>query len=700
MTLTRSSVLEYTMLYRPLLILILIVNPLFAEETDVQLRLTASSYQKYVKRITNQKQTLIDVSVYPDKRGDRFAAISVKDSNLPARKTNYGMSTKLLEEKLNQYAKTGFQPVVISGYGRKGKSRFAVIWEKTNNGEHQVHHSLSNQQLQTTLDDLKQKEYMPINLDGYTVKNQPVSAGIWSKQNDVVWEAVCNIPIDNFQKTLEDFGSRGFHLTNLCGFVVNNKPHYHTVWVKESDIAWIAQFHITLDEYKKTAIDMAAKNYQLVNVDGYQYNQQTYFTAIWQQLEARNELDLPAWNTSDEIPVSGIDQKELSSLDNSIKEFLKEHHPPGASVAISYRGRLVYARGFGYADQEQKQTVQPNSLFRIASISKPITAVTIMTLIEQKKLALDTKVFDILKQYQEQLTEKDVDPRLKEVTVRQLLQHTGGWDRDRSFDPMFRSVYFAKQLGKTPPAEPDDIIRMMIKQPLDFNPGKQFAYSNFGYCLLGRIIEVVTKKPYEQYVQETVFTPLHIQEIKLGKTLLKHRRKNEVKYYSTNLGTSVFAENNQERVPQPYGAWYLEAMDSHGGWIASAPALVRFATAFNLPDQCPILKSNTISQMFERPAGLAGFDQNGNPKGAYYACGWMVRPIDTAGNANHWHAGSLDGTSTLLVRRLDRINWAILFNTRHGNEQERLSTLIDGPMHQWVNQIERWPQKDQFKQSQ
>ena len=140
-------------------------------------------------------------------------------------------------------------------------------------------------------------------------------------------------------------------------------------------------------------------------------------------------------------------------------------------------------------------------------------------------------------------------------------------------------------------------------------------------------------------------------------------------------------------------------MDSHGGWIASAPDLVRFATAFNLPDQCPILKSDMISQMFGRPAGLAGFDQNGNPKAAYYACGWMVRPIDTAGNANHWHAGALDGTSTLLVRRLDRINWAILFNTSHGKEQEKLSSLIDGPMHQWVNQIERWPQQDQFKQN-
>ncbi len=688
------------MYFRTLLILILIINPVSAEETDVQLKLTSSNYQKYAKRLADKNQTLIDVSVYPDRKGDRFAAIGVKESNLPERKTHYGLSTQKLEEMLSQYAIIGFQPVVISGYERKGKQRFAVIWEKTNNKEYLVRHSLSDKQLQSTLDELKQKGYMPVNLDGYTIRNQPVHAGIWRKQNDSVWEAICNIPINDIQKTFEDFGSRGYRLSNLCGFVVNNKPVYHTLWIKESDIAWISQFHIKLDEYKKTAKAMAAKNYRLVNIDGYQFNGQTFFTTVWQELDTRNGLELPVWKNSDEIPVSGIYQKDLSSLDDSIKEFLREHHPPGASVAVSYRGRLVYARGFGYADQEQQETVQPHSLFRIASISKPITAVAIMTLIEQKKLTLDTKVFDVLKSYLKPLKKQDIAQQLNEITVRQLLNHTAGWDRAVSFDPMFRSVYFAKQLGKAPPAEIEDIIRMMIKQPLDFSPGERFAYSNFGYCLLGRIIETVTGKPYEQYVQEAVFKPLHIKDIKLGKTLLKHRRKNEVKYYSTTLGTSVFPENITERVPQPYGAWYLEAMDSHGGWTASATDLVRFATAFNLPDQCPILKSKTISQMFTRPEGLAGYYQNGNPKDTYYACGWMVRPIDTAGNANHWHAGSLEGTSTLLVRRLDRINWAILFNTRHGKEQERLSTLIDGPMHAWINQIERWPNKDQFKQDQ
>lgn len=687
------------MAYRSVLFLgfLLLPNFLLAEELEIQLKSSAAAYQRHVTRLAKEGYALTDLSVYRGNRNHQFAAIASKKQGQKAWKAHHGLTSAQLESKLKQYATEGFQPVVISGYDRKGTARYAVIWNKIDQAEHIVRHSLSDEQLQKTLLELKDQGYTPYKLDGYTLKGQPMHAGIWAKRNDLTWDTICNIPLENMQKVFDDFGSRGYRLSDLCGFAINDKPFFHTLWIKEIDSTWISQFHLTEKQYQKVTKQMAADKYQLSNIDGYRINNKSYFATNWKKIEAQNGLELPIWNTDAKIPVSGLFQKELASLDASIKEFLREHHPPGAAVAVSYRGRLVYSRGFGYADVEQKQAVQPDSQFRIASISKPITAVAIMKLVEQKKLDLDSKVFDILKDYQKQLTQKDTDPRLKEITIRQLLQHTGGWDRTASFDPMFRSVYFAKQLGKSPPAEIEDIIQMMMSQPLDFNPGERFAYSNYGYCLLGRVIETVTGKPYEKYVQEFVFNPLDIKNIQLGNTLLKDRKTNEVKYYSPLTGSSVFSVKALQSVSHPYGAWYLEAMDSHGGWIASAPDLVKFATSFNLRDQCPILKEPTISQMFERPTGLAGFDLNGNPKEFYYACGWSVRPIDTAGNANHWHAGSLGGTSTLLVRRFDRINWAILFNSRHGTDQKRLSTLIDSPMHQWVNRIEKWPEKDQFK---
>ncbi len=150
-------------------------------------------------------------------------------------------------------------------------------------------------------------------------------------------------------------------------------------------------------------------------------------------------------------------------------------------------------------------------------------------------------------------------------------------------------------------------------------------------------------------------------------------------------------------VPPPYGAWYLEAMDAHGGWLSSAPDLVRFAAAFDRPERCPILKADSIRTMFARPAGLAGARKNGEPRDVYYGCGWNVRVVDAQGAIHTWHNGALDGTATILVRRSDGLCWAVLFNARANPRGQYLAKLIDPLVHDAADQVKRWPAKDLFK---
>ncbi|WP_291166593.1 serine hydrolase [Gimesia sp.] len=669
-----------------------------AEEPEIQLQLNPFIYQRQITRLSKQGFTATDLSVYAGQRSERFALMGIKQPESKDWRALHGLDEKQLESRLKQHAAEGFHPQVISGYEKRGEPRFAVILKKSAEASPVLKHSLSGAQLQDTLKSLQEEGYAPSQLDGYTIDNQTFHAGIWKKQGETAWEATCQIPSSQFQATFDDYTSKGFRLVDLSGYGENGTAVYHAIWSKAAGPSWKSQFHLTPDQFQQANKERLAEQYELTSLDAYSLNDQPFFTGIWEKISPEKRIELPLWKSPDAIPMTGLDQKEFASLDESIKDFMMLHNPPGMAVAVSYRGRLVYARGFGYADKETEELVQPDSQFRIASLSKPITAVAILKLVEQGKLQLDSRVFDVLKQYQRLLIQKNVDPRLKDITIQQLLNHTAGWDSKDSFDPMFRSVTFAEQLGKPSPVDSDDIIRIMLEQPLDFKPGERFAYSNFGYCLLGRIIEEVSGQTYEDYIQQAICEPLHMSETQLGKTLLEGRSEKEVKYHSPLQGSSVFAANLREQVPSPYGAWNLEAMDANGGWISSAPDLVRFATAFNIPDRCPLLKATTISKMLERPPGRAGFDENGEPKATYYACGWMVRPIDTAGNSNQWHTGSLEGTSTLLVRRLDRINWAILFNKRNGVDDKRLSSLIDAPMHTWMNRIERWPAKDQFKQ--
>ncbi len=389
----------------------------------------------------------------------------------------------------------------------------------------------------------------------------------------------------------------------------------------------------------------------------------------------------------------------MAPFDDLLVSFIRKHRIPGAAAAIVRNGRLVYARGFGYADVETNTAVQPASLFRIASVSKPVTAVAVLRLVDEGKLALDEKAFERLDGDSAFTPHGAPDPRLKQVTIRQLLRHAGGWDRDVSFDPMFRSIDIARELNAEPPAGPALVIRYMGGKPFDFNPGERYAYSNFGYCVLGRLIEKASGQPYETYVKEQVLRPLGITRMRLGRTLLEDRAEGEVRYYEPDMKPepAVVGRNIGQEVPPPYGAWYLEAMDAHGGWIASAVDLVRFAAAFDDPARCALLKAETVTEMFARPEGLAGHEADGKPKAVYYGLGWQVRPQGHPFSPTQWHTGSLPGTSTILVRRHDRVHWAVLFNTRNNSPSEKApARLIDPLMHEAADKITEWPEGEEF----
>ena len=177
--------------------------------------------------------------------------------------------------------------------------------------------------------------------------------------------------------------------------------------------------------------------------------------------------------------------------------------------------------------------------------------------------------------------------------------------------------------------------------------------------------------------------------MQIGHSLLAGRAEDEVMYHDKARGPAVLGEQIGQEVPNPYGAWYLEAMDAHGGWIASASDLVRFASALDDPKRS-LLKAESLTAMFARPAGLAGAEEGGKPKHVYYGCGWNVRVISD-GQQYTLHTGSLPGTSTILIRRHDGIVWSVLFNRRDGRDAKRMSAHADERINAALSQVSRWP---------
>ena len=412
---------------------------------------------------------------------------------------------------------------------------------------------------------------------------------------------------------------------------------------------------------------------------------------------------LALWQCGERAPgqVTEPVMPKLAAYDDLMTAFMRQHKPPGAALAVTYHGRLVYARGFGYASLERHEPVRPASLFRIASVSKPFTAAAVMRLVEQGRLKLEERVFPILKLQPHLERGSRLDPRWHDITVRHCLQHTGGWNRDKSFDPMSAGTaeQVAKALKVPLPINPRQIIRYTMGKPLDFHPGTAYAYSNFGYCVLGRVIEAVSEMPYHEWVRQKILAPVGIRDMRLGKNLLRDRAPGEVEYYDRRgrTGRAISGPKIGEKVPLPYGVECIETMDANGGWIASAVDLVRFAAALDDPKRCPILSEESIRSILAPPPGPVGHGPKGQPKPTYYGCGWEVRPdLRPPGKYTKWHTGLLAGSSTLLVCRDDGIDWAVLFNRDAGKDGKEFAGLIDPLLHKPANEIKDWPTIDLF----
>jgi N-acyl-D-amino-acid deacylase len=400
-------------------------------------------------------------------------------------------------------------------------------------------------------------------------------------------------------------------------------------------------------------------------------------------------------------PETGASDPRMVAYDRMMTDFMRKHEPPGAAIAVSRDGRLVYARGFGYADREAHAPARPMSLFRIASLSKPFTATAVLQLAQQGKLRLDDEVFAILKLAPRAGTRGGrLDPRIHSITVQQCLQHTAGWDRDKGFDPMSAGAAeeVAHAFGVALPITTEQIIRYTMGRRLDFDPGTRYAYSNFGYCVLGRVIEAASGMRYHDYVAAHVLHPLGITRMRLGRNLLRDRAPGEVKYYDAahRSGRAISGPNVGREVPLPYGVECIETMDANGGWISSPVMLVRFADAFNNIAASRLLDEASIRAMLARPPGPPGLE-NGKPAPAYYGCGWNVRPAnERLGRYTKWHAGLLAGSSTLLVARNDNINWAVVFNSDDDRAGKEFGALIDPLMHDAAAATKDWPDVDLY----
>jgi N-acyl-D-amino-acid deacylase len=283
------------------------------------------------------------------------------------------------------------------------------------------------------------------------------------------------------------------------------------------------------------------------------------------------------------------------------------------------------------------------------------------------------------------------DPRLAAITVRHLMEHSGGWDKSATFDPLHTSPQIAAALGVPEPVSVENMIRAMRSLPLQFTPGTRHCYSNVGYAVLGRIIERISGMSYEQYVRTHVLAPMGISQMRIGNTLAHGRLANEVTYYFSESGRSVFPDTPQNLPMQYGGRWVLDAGAAAGGWVASAIDYAKFLNGIDGRRGTRLLSAESLAAMTARP-NLPEFLQTST----WYGLGFMVRPIGNG--ANWWHSGGNDGNLAFYARTAGGYSWVVMLNASPKEEELREVILseMDRGLSDAFTRVTSWPAADQF----
>ena len=352
---------------------------------------------------------------------------------------------------------------------------------------------------------------------------------------------------------------------------------------------------------------------------------------------------------NDTLTNSMSDSPQLEDMENKIKRYLLRWEINGAQIAVTRNDSLLYVKGFGWADMEKKQEMQPSNIMRLASVSKLLTAVGVMKLAEVGTLKLSDHVFGpkgILNDTA--FTNAIKDQRYLDITVEQLLRHKAGFTTGAG-DPMFSTRYIMMQNRLTTPPDNNTLMKILLKRRLGYTPGTAKRYSNVGYTLLSMIIEKKTRMSYEDYMRKFVFEPAGCYDFHIAGSYEKDRRRNEVKYYMHKGSEPVYEYNNSGRmVEKCYGENDIPNLKGAGAWCASAAELSRLVASIDLlPGVKDILSKKSVEFMTRE---MPDHD---------FSIGWNFCP-----KGRPWiRTGSLSGTSALVLRYPDGECWILITNT-------------------------------------
>lgn len=565
--------------------------------------LDGDTYQAEFDSLASQGYRLIKLSGYSVYGQDYYASIWDLSPG-PAWVGMHRVPGADYQGQFDSLTAQGYRPVDISGYEKDGSDYYAAIFDQSEApGGWSAAHGVAGTDYQALFDSNVAGGLMPVRVSGYSIGGSDYYASIWTGWDGRGWAAVHGLDDASYRAYWNTPDVQGKRLVDISGYEIGGSARYTAIWDDTPKAYWITNHDMSADSYQSQFDENIAAGYTPIHIAGYGVAGEARYAAIW---------------ADDTQPTGGT--IGIAVLDQIANDALEASGVPGLSVAIAKNGMLVYAKGYGMADAANGEAMTVKHRARIASCSKTFTGAAIVQLQEQGVLNFTDNVFGDNGWLGNTYGTLSYSTNQLAVTIDDLLHHVvDGWQDTSDMAIMGGS------LG----TDRDAVISWVMDNLTVVSVGSSFHYSNFGYCLLGQIIQVATGQDYESYLQNNLMAQCGITSMAVGGETLADRLPDEVVY----TGGSAY------NIPTRLGA-------SNGGWIATPTDLLRFMVRFDGLANPPDVVSAT---------SLAGMT-TGTTASPSYGRGFGGGP--TA----YGHGGGFSGTESVISRQPDGTCYAVIAN--------------------------------------
>ncbi len=574
--------------------------------------MTPAQYQTEFSNLSSKGYRIISLCGYTKDGQERYAAIWNKASG-PAWSAKHAMTAAQYQQSFTEMSKNGYRLRIISGYAVGGQAKFAAVWDKGSGGAWTAKHNMTAAQYQQTFTENSNNGYRLQYISGYVVGGNEFFTAIWEKTTGPATIAKHNMTAAQYQQYFNEYGGQGYSVKVVSGYEKSGTDLYAAIWEKSNMPLTAARHGIQGSNYQNVYDNMYYQGYVPVYVNGYAGDGADKYNVIWQ-------------NTN----MSGAD---IGKIDAAVNSYMTIQGVTGLSLAVTKNGKLVFAKGYGYANPSTYEELCPNHSMRIMSISKSVTGAGIMKLMEANKISMNQKVFGPRGILSSQYATPSGKSKLNDITISQLLHHTAGLRTCNG-----ESVFWDKNKSK------DDVMKMLLASSdlLQYDPGTKSVYSNTGYFILSMVIEKLSGQSYENYIRSKVLTPSGV-----GNTMY------------VGLGSGGIKADEVHYIPDEKPN--MQLWDGFGGWVARPIDLVKFLGRVDgSPTPPDIITAATHDTL-----------TSDTPKSPGYGCGWGV-----SGDRQN-HNGAHGPSRSWLAEIGDGLSIAIITNKAPSNDPEGHGKMLN-----------------------